>query len=307
LRRRIGIAAAVAVGILLLALWTARRDYSGWFRYDDSIPLRPRVERTLETETVRRYDVRLASCEGADIVAYLDLPQSPPPYPVVIVQGGYRKGREVVDLVGDSALKRGWAVFSMEYRYTGSENPVLLYFQARGAMRDAVLDLRRALDYLESRDDIDASREVIVGVSLGALFAPILASVDGRVDAVALIYGGGNLGEVVRANSPVPRVPTEILVAVSALLYAPFEPLKYAGGIPPRPLLMIHGTGDRWVPAKCAEEFYDRVDGPKEILWHDAGHIRSFKTEEIARLVEECLDWMGRVIPPRDRGEGPAS
>ena len=140
----------------------------------------------------------------------------------------------------------------------------------------------------------------MVGVSLGALFGPIITALDGRIDYLALIYGGGNLGEIVRANTIFHPVLTEIVIVISRVVYAPFEPLDYASRISPTPLLMINGTGDQWVPASCARAFYDRVGEPKTILWHDRGHIRSFHTDEIMKLTDECLAWLDAQIHPNE-------
>jgi fermentation-respiration switch protein FrsA (DUF1100 family) len=293
MRRALWFVISVSVAVALWAVIAVHRDYTAWFDYDGSRPLNPRLRLLEETEAFQKYEVRLASAEGPDIVGLLALPRTPPSHPLILLQGGYHRGREALNLIGDEALRRGYAVFSMDYRYTGSTtNQVLLYFQTRGAMRDAVLDQRRVLDYFESRPDIHQNRLVIVGVSLGALFGPILMGVDDRPDYLALIYGGGNLAEVVRANSPVNRILTEIMVGISSVVYAPFEPLRYVESIAPRPLLMIHGTGDDWVPARCAQEFYDRAGDPKKIVWHDTGHIRAFKTELIETLVQDTLAWL---------------
>ncbi len=293
MKRRVWVLLVIVCVVVLHVVGTLYRDYTNWFDYDRSVPLDPRISLLETADTHSLYEVRLASVPGADIVGLLSLPDGPPPHPLIIVQGGYHRGKEALKLIDDKDLHERYALFSMDYRYTGSQdNPVLLYFQVRGALRDAVIDLRRALDYLGGREDLDSDRFVMVGVSLGALFGPILAGVDGRIDYLTLIYGGGNLREVVRANAGVHPILAEAAAQISAVVYAPFEPLRYADRISPRPLLMIHGTGDEWVPARCAQEFYDKAGEPKEIIWHDRGHIRSFHADEIARLVDECLTWI---------------
>ncbi|MCK4548123.1 MAG: prolyl oligopeptidase family serine peptidase [Candidatus Eisenbacteria sp.] len=295
MKKALWILMSAGVAAVLLVVVSLYRDYTAWFDHDSAQPLDSRVRILEEAETYRKYEVRLRSLAGADIVSLLSIPSTVEPHPLIMLQGGYHRGKDALNLIGDDALRLGYAVFSMDYRYTGSvDNPVLLYLQTRGAMRDAVIDLRRVLDYFQTREDIDQDRLVMVGVSLGALFGPILMAVDDRLDYLVLIYGGGNLAEVVRANSPVNPVLTEIMAGISSVFYAPFEPLRYAGRISPRPLLMIHGTGDNWVPARCAREFYDKVGDPKEIIWHDRGHIRSYDTEEIERLGDECLAWLVR-------------
>jgi|GEM_PF-2476127 len=298
-----------AIGVPTLA--AVHWDYSGWFAYDPSMPLNARLTPVTTTEYAERYELRLSSLSGEDIVGFLDLPLSPPPHPLIILQGGYHRGRDALTLVGDEVVKRGYALFSMNYRYGGSvDNPVLLYFQVRGAMRDAVLDLRRALDYFETRPDVAEDQIVMVGVSLGALFGPILAAVDGRIDYLALIYGGGDLPKVVRANSPFHPVLTEIMVGITRVVYAPFEPLKYAARISPTPLFMVHGTSDQWVPGDCAREFYAEAGEPKTLIWHEHGHIRAFHADEIMKLVQRCLGWLdgelnrGSAYPGASGGAG---
>lgn len=290
---RLWVSAGAGLALASLCLHTFYRDYSGWFDYDASRPLSPRLELLESTDSYRQYEVRLSSLAGDDIVGLLNLPTRPPPYPLIVLQAGYHRGKDALNLVGDQALHRGYAVFSMDYRYSGSmENAFLAYFEVRGAMRDATIDLRRVLDYFDTRRDIDRDRVVMVGVSLGALFAPILVTVDGRIDYLALVYGGGNVGEVVRANAKTHPILTELLVVLTRLVYAPFEPLRYAPRISPVPLFMVHGTGDDWIPARCAREFYENAGEPKRILWHEHGHVRSFDRVEIARLAGECLAWL---------------
>lgn len=52
-----------------------------------------------------------------------------------------------------------------------------------------MVDLRRGLDLLLSRPDVDRHRVVYIGHSLGAQWGAILTSVDRRMKATVLIGG----------------------------------------------------------------------------------------------------------------------
>ena len=62
------------------------------------------------------------------------------------------------------------------------------------AWRDHVIawakDVRRAVDYLESRPDIDRTRVAFMGQSWGAAMAPIYVAVEPRFKAAVLNLGG---------------------------------------------------------------------------------------------------------------------
>jgi dienelactone hydrolase len=51
-------------------------------------------------------------------------------------------------------------------------------------------DLMRAMDYLETREDIDAEKIAYYGFSLGGTYAPVFTAVEQRFAASVLISGG---------------------------------------------------------------------------------------------------------------------
>lgn len=149
-------------------------------------------------------------------------------------------------------------------------------------VRQTAVDVRRGLDYLATRRDIDSGRVGLVGVSLGAIIGTVSAGVDGRIKAVALISGGGDWGLILRTlsarNAPVGgRSMSDFKglewAKVSAEL-APVDPLTFAPHIAPRGLLLIHGRKDDIIVPQAASELYAAAKEPKEIQWYAAyGHV----------------------------------
>jgi cephalosporin-C deacetylase-like acetyl esterase len=67
--------------------------------------------------------------------------------------------------------------------------------QTFDAVRQTVLDLRRATAWMESRPEIDPERLGIVGTSLGSFVAAVTAEMEPKLGRVAVILGGGGLVE----------------------------------------------------------------------------------------------------------------
>jgi dienelactone hydrolase len=63
-------------------------------------------------------------------------------------------------------------------------------------MRRSVVNIRRTLDWISRRPDVDGERIGLVGISLGAIGGSIVAAVEPRIKRSILIMGGGDLAEI---------------------------------------------------------------------------------------------------------------
>jgi dienelactone hydrolase len=134
-------------------------------------------------------------------------------------------------------------------------------------------DVRRAVDYLESRPDIDAGRLAFFGLSLGANYGPVVGAVEARFRTLVLVSGGlgrGRPPEVSNLNFA-PRVRMPVLMENGRLDFQfPLEESQ-------RPLFRLLGTPE---------------SSKKHVLF-DSGHVPPFT--EVAR---ETIDWLDRVLGP---------
>jgi dienelactone hydrolase len=135
------------------------------------------------------------------------------------------------------------AALGLEGRSTPSARAVLEEF-----MRQAVVDLARAVDALAALPRADAGRLAYAGLSLGAIVGATYCALDPRPRAAALALGGGGFGG--------PEV----------------DPVKHVRRIAPRPLLFVNMNGDETVPRAATEALYDAAGEPKEILWFEGRH-----------------------------------
>jgi dienelactone hydrolase len=135
-------------------------------------------------------------------------------------------------------------------------------------------DLGRSIDYLETRKDIDSHRLAYYGLSLGAVWGPVLTAVEPRLKASVLVAGG----------LPFEKLPPEI------------EPLNFA----PRvkiPTLMLNGQEDFIYPVASSQDPLFRLLGTpstaKRRATFESGHIPPLQP-----IVKESLDWLDRYLGP---------
>jgi dienelactone hydrolase len=223
------------------------------------------------------------------VVGYLGIPKSgTPPYPCVLELHGVGGSKEYW-WEEDSAssggsmtralLSAGIAVFTPDAQYHGErifsngfESPAELVINQRvERLRDmsvqSVVDCRRAIDYLETRSEIDKSRIGVTGHSLGGIESFALTALDSRIKvAVACITPVGNLdrmGDPVRA------------------------PRNFARALGGRPFLMQMGRNDPFCTPEQAQNLYEIIPGSKkELVFYDSGH--SLPTE----YVPKALKWL---------------
>ena len=148
--------------------------------------------------------------------------------------------------------------------------------QMVGALHQAVLDARRAFDWLSSRPDIDANRMGAAGISLGGVLAPVIAGVDHRAKVLVTIVGGADVSDIV-FDSPI------TFGLHPALLYhgvtydslkrdmAPLEPINNLHGFDPKNALLFNGRYDVFISPKQAHHLSEALGGAK-IIWTNTGH-----------------------------------
>jgi len=144
-----------------------------------------------------------------------------------------------------------------------------------------VIDLRRGLDLLTARPDVDPDRLGFVGHSFGALIGAVLAGVDRRVKAAVLMAGTGRFADVAAVN--LPDLQGERLEHYRRTL-AEIDPAA------PTPLLFQSALRDEVFSEEQSREFFEWANDPKSLEWYDAGHY----LDEAAR--RDRIAWLaGRL------------
>ncbi len=145
-------------------------------------------------------------------------------------------------------------------------------------------DLRRAIDLLTARPEVDAARIAYVGHSFGALFGGILAGVEARLKTCVLMAGVGSFTDVAVLN--LPQLQGAALEHYRQVL-ASIDPLYYIQFAAPAPLLFQFGLQDRAFRRDKFVEFAATGSEPKVVMWYNADH---YLPDPAAR--RDRLEWL---------------
>ena len=261
------------------------RDYEIYRRlYDyDPIDLNSSVEAVDDTQAHWRIErVSYAAAYGGErIPAFLFIPRGvAPPYQTVVYfphsGGDYLSSFQVAEMnyLGFIVRSRRALLFPM---YKGSYERKLSKPPAGlNARRDLTVarmkDLRRSVDYLLTRNDVDPDRLAYFGMSLGAGLAPIALAVEPRFRAAVLWSGGFPM---------TPRLPE-----VEALNFAPRVKT---------PVLMLNGRQDFAFPVESSQKpmfrWLGTPDADKHHGIYEGGHVFPF-----ARIIKDTLDWLDKYL-----------
>jgi cephalosporin-C deacetylase-like acetyl esterase len=140
-----------------------------------------------------------------------------------------------------------------------------------------VIDLRRGLDLLLSRNDVDAKRIAFVGHSLGAQCGALLDAIDKRPAGFVFMGDPVSVREVV-LFSDLPRdvearksMPADkINQFLAANRWA--DPGTYVAQLGPAPAFFQYAMHDEFVPAAQARHYFELSSGPKEMKFYDSTH-----------------------------------
>lgn len=235
------------------------------YQYDRR-PANARVSEVVETPDWRRERIWLDGTAGDSILAYLYLPeQAEPPYQTLVYVGGAAAffldpiWRQVEDGL-TAHIRAGRAVFAVVFAGMierplppADVQPPPPSVGFRDLLVRHATELRRGVDYLETRADIDASRLAYVGMSWGAGSRLVFAGVDDRYRSVVFI--GGGIDERVQ-----PTLPEAANFNFAAHIRVP--------------KLLINGRQDEEHPwTTRAKPLWDLMPPPKElVLIEGAGH-----------------------------------
>lgn len=255
------------------------------FRYDASSPLEFR-DSLIETGSHWKvYDVSYASPRTGRVTGYLVAPSGNDRHAGILF-GHWDPGNRTEFLPEAKLYAQAGAVCLMiDYPWArpapwqvhggnGFAEPE----KALAVFSQAVVDLRRGLDVLAARRDVDAGRLGYVGHSYGAQWGAILAAVDDRVSAAALMCGVPS-DSVFYVESQQPNMlamregtPDSLLATYLRRVTVPLAAITYAAHAAPTPLFFQFARKEREFSEAAMNRYYDAASEPKSVKWYDTGH-----------------------------------
>lgn len=348
-RRRLG-ASAIAAGVVL--------SVGGWVGVAAQTPDtraaflqvidRPRVPLAAETRAMADPEpglaaqhVSFAADRAGRVPALLIKRQGAATRsPVVILLHGTGGNKEGLSAYLARFARRGFVAVAIDARYHGEredratgmsstyEKALARAYTTKGEhpfLYDTVWDVMRLIDYLATRDDVDASRIGLTGFSKGGMETYLAAAVDPRITAAVPVRGVQSFGWALQHGAWDSRAWSirgavedaardagaginaaflrRFYDAVAPGVYSQFDGPAMLPLIAPRPLLVINGDSDPRTPmagvrlaASAAEQAYRRAGSPERFQLHIMENTGHEDTPDVPALV---VDWFARWLQPR--------
>jgi dienelactone hydrolase len=229
------------------------------------------------------HDVSFTSPRGGRVLGYLTVPPGKGPYPAVIFLHG--SGGNRLNFVPEASWLSarnmvGLTLDSPFVRPSPSLTGVAGVRHERDLGIEAVLDVRRAVDVLQSLPQVEDDEIGILGYSAGAKTAAIAAGVEPRLKAAVLVSGGAP-----SLDSYVAPLPESLRRQVRPLLRTT-DPAQYVGDARGALLVQI-GREDDVVPRRDLEAMV-KAAGDAEVRRYDAGH----HLVTVGPAIYDQLDWL---------------
>jgi dipeptidyl aminopeptidase/acylaminoacyl peptidase len=225
---------------------------------------------------------------GTSLAAYLRVPASAAGVaPAVIMAPGLDSTKEELQATAEYFLARGLATIAIDGPGQGESSRELPIEPAYEKVATA------SVDYLRSRDEIDASRIGMFGVSLGGYYASRAAAYEPRLKAVVALAGPYRFDldweELPAQTRDTFLVRSRATSEIDARAKAGRLTLEDAAGRITTPLLVVGGARDRIVPAYHQERLAKEAPSAELVLYPDGSHgVTNRAYESRSRMA----DWL---------------
>jgi len=263
------------------------RAYRSMYLFDKS-PLHPMVERfdNLNEDWTTEKISYTAAYSNEQAITYLFIPRKgKPPFQTVVFFPGsnallLRKFELYTTASLEAILKSGRAVLFPVYKGTYERGDGMESDNANmsSAWRDHVImwakDVSRAVDYAETRPELDHGKVAYYGYSWGAVMGAIVPAVEPRIKVCVFALGGLDF----------PKTLPEV------------DPINFVSRVK-QPVLMLNGRYDFFFPMEASQKPLYRLLGSrkdqKKHLLYDTGH--NIPRNE---LIKETLNWLDEYLGP---------
>ncbi len=231
---------------------------------------------------------------------------------------------ELVRMMCSSLASHGVPAIMFKLPYYGERGPVegprvmankaQLFVQA---LSQGMLDVRRTVDLLASRPEIDPKHIGIAGISLGGIVSATAAGMEPRIAKAMPILAGGDVAQILMTS----RETVALRKAIDALsaperteldkALAAVDPLAHAADLKARAeagnVLMVNATEDEIIPRQCTDKLADALGISDRVIWLEGlGHYSAIAA--LPRIMQTMVSFFAADIPAgAETAEQPAT
>jgi cephalosporin-C deacetylase-like acetyl esterase len=204
---------------------------------------------------------------------------------------GDKKTVDYIEAGHNYLLNAGYAVLRLDIYNHGDRKTEDHKFALTGAFRywsrdvisQTIFDLRRAVDFIETQEELDHKQIGYFGISLGGIIGTTFCGIEERIKVPVIVLAGGGLNLLYGTKAISPDTKNYLSI---------FDPINFVARISPRPLLMINAENDDIVPRITSKLLYNKAKSPKHIKWYQAKH----HTIPIDSVFLDGIDWFNRYL-----------
>lgn len=249
------------------------------FAYNAEAPLDFQEKPVEDVHGVKVQDVSYTSPKGGRVPAFLIVPPGKGPFAgLVFVHWGQGDRSE---FLAEAVMlaQAGAESLLIDAPYNRPGAPVGDTFTHPEMERDGyvqlVVDVRRGVDLLLSRPEVDGKRIGYVGHSLGATWGGPLAAAEKRIKALVLMGGlptitdfsGNDYLSIVVHKAYTPEQIANYVKVIS-----PVNPEHFVGQSAPAALLFQFARHDRYITPRFAREYFAAAGQPKQEKFYFCSH-----------------------------------
>jgi dienelactone hydrolase len=275
----------LAGALLILSAVPARGQQPAPFHafdYDQNAPLDIQEAGVEHRGDVAVHDISFASPKGGRVPAYLVVPAGKGPFAAVLWGHWYWPNSEFFnrkEFLAEAVVLAQAGVVSLLPTGPGARpghvqdnNP--LSEQGVTDLIQAIVDMRRGVDLLLSRKDVNAHRLAYVGHSYDATVGGFLSGIEERFKAFVLMAGGLS-DEADRKSEEYKqyrqKIGPEKFDAFTAK-YGWLDPGKFVSHAAPAIVFLQYATREDFLTPARARDYAAIVGEPKEFKLYEAPH-----------------------------------
>jgi len=269
------------------------------FDYDAKASLDIQEMSVAEEKNAKIHEISYASPHGGRVPAYLVVPNGKGPFPAIIFMHSDLAIDAKKQFLNEAIEFAGMGVESLMIDAPNCRNPnrnewdsLMFLFEEEKDVATViqwVTDLRRGIDLLSERPEIDKTRVGFVGQRTGASIGGILSGVDKRIKAYVLLGGGASITGYQQRHYGVAKEKPYFNGKIRLM-----EPKYYISHASPAAILFQNGSKDNsCFSADNQKRYHQIASEPKLVKWYEADYYDLFRN---MLAYQERIQWLAEQL-----------